>query len=249
MNFKNFFIYISVIFISSCASLEKETNIKFNKSYSNAGFALIYDRKYHENKIIKKKIDDRSLIIFQRNLKPNTNVKIINILNNKSIIASVGPRSEYPRFYNSVLSKRIATELDINQEEPYIKILEISDNSMFIAKKAKTFDEEKIVAEKAPVLEIGIKDLNPKKKEKKEITNIKKFSYVIKIADFYFLDTAKSLKKRILNEITINNVKINKISNTKFRVYLGPYYSLKSLETNYYKILKLEFENLEIIKL
>ena len=249
MNFKIFLIYISIFFISSCVPIEKQKLIKFDKSYSNAGFALIYDDTYYENKIVKKKIDERSLVILQRNLKPKTDVKIINILNNKSIIASVGSKSEYPKFYNSVLSKRIADELDINLDEPYIQILEINDNTMFIAKKAKTFEEEKIVAEKAPVLEIGIKDLNPTKKEKKKVINKKKFEYVIKVADFYFHDSAKSLKKRIKNETNISNVRINKISNTKFRVYLGPFYNLKSIETNYYKILKLEFENLEIIKL
>ena len=43
---------------------------------------------------------------------------------------------------------------------PYFTILEILDNSIFIAKKAKTYDEEKNVAIKAPVDGISISDLN-----------------------------------------------------------------------------------------
>ena len=52
-------------------------------------------------------------------------------------------------------------ELDFN--EPYIEIVLISKNSTFVAKKAKTFEEERNVAEKAPVDGIQINDLNAKK--------------------------------------------------------------------------------------
>ena len=45
----------------------------------------------------------------------------------------------------------------------------VSRNSTFIAKKSKTFDEEKKVAEKAPIDGIQIKDLNSNLKKKKKI--------------------------------------------------------------------------------
>ena len=79
-----------------------------------------------------------------------------------------------------------------------------------------------------------------------KITN---FKYVIKIADFYYINTANLLKKRIINELGIKNVKINELSKTNFRVYLGPYNNLSLLEKNFNKILELEFENIEMIKL
>ena len=60
-----------------------------------------------------------------------------------------------------------------------------------------------------------------------KITN---FKYVIKIADFYYINTANLLKKRIINELGIKNVKINELSKTNFRVYLGPYNNLSLLE-------------------
>ena len=121
-----------------------------------------------------KKIDERSLIIFQEILKINTQVKITNILNNKSLIAKVGKKSSYPSFNNSVISKRIAKDLDLDLNEPYVEIIEIHKNTSFVAKKAKTFDEEKKVASKAPVNSISINDLNRskqkrKRKRKKEI--------------------------------------------------------------------------------
>ena len=44
-----------------------------------------------------------------------------------------------------------------------IEITLISNDSTFVAKKAKTFDEESKVAEKAPVDGIQINDLNTKR--------------------------------------------------------------------------------------
>ena len=72
---------------------------------------------------------------------------------------------------------------------------------------------------------------------------------MIKIGDFYYLETANLLKKRVKNEIKIKNVKINEITKTKFRVYSGPYENLESIKKDFYKILQLKFENIEIIKI
>ena len=225
---------------------EKPNNVMVN-SYSNKGFALIYNEDLYKNKIVNKKIDERSLIIFQKNLKTNTKVKITNILNNKSLIAVVGKKSIYPSFNNSVLSKRIADELYIDINQPYIEILEIFQNSIFIAQKAKTYEEEKNVAVKAPINIISINDLNSVKKNKEKNYNIK-FSYIVKIADFYFNDTALMMLNRITTESSIKNPKIKKISVKKYRVYLGPFSNIKSLQKSYNDISILEFENIEIIK-
>ena len=56
-------------------------------------------------------------------------------------------RAKFSNFYNSILSLRIAEELDLDFKEPFIEIVLISKNSTFIAKKAKMFEEEKTVAE------------------------------------------------------------------------------------------------------
>ena len=215
--------------------------------FSNKGFALIYSENLYEKKIVNKKITERTLTIFQKNLKINTQVKITNILNNKSIIATVGKNAKYPSFNNAVLSIRIAEELDLDINEPYVEILEIIQNSIFVAQKAKTYEEEKNVAAKAPVNSIAINDLNIKKINYEKKKN-KKFSYVVKIADFYFLDTAKIMLDRITVESSFKNPKIKKISDKKYRVYLGPFDNINSLQKSYNDISILEFENIEIIK-
>ena len=239
-----------MIFISNCATIN-QTRIQSTQfledPFINKGFALIYNENLLKEKIISRKIDERSLIIFQKNLKKNTKVKITNIKNNRSIIATVGNNANYPSFNNSVLSIRIADEINLDKKEPYVEILEILENSVFVAKKAKTFEEEKKVATNVPVNNISISDLNSTQiKSSTKPTN--KFSYKIKIADFYFKDTALLLIDRINNETDVKDVKIEKIMENKYRVYLGPFYNINTLQKSFNDINILEFENIEIIK-
>ena len=247
MNYK--IIFVIFFLFNSCVPVDTSKKINFNRIYSNSGFALVYKDEFFKEKIISKKIDNRSLIIFSKRLKPNSYVKVTNLLNNKSIIAKVGQRSDYPPFYNSVLSLRVSEDIELNLLEPYVSITQINKNSTFIADKSKTYKEERNVAEKVPILEIGIKDLSTETKKINKTNYKKKFSYVIKVADFYYEETAKMLAKRINNEVNIQNVNISKLSQTKFRVFLGPYYDLISLKENFNKVLKLDFENLEILKI
>ena len=250
MNYKIIFIFL--LFFSSCAKIPTEKtsiNIIPTETYSNKGFALLFSEDLKKKKIVNKKIHERSLIIFQKNLKKNTTVKITNLLNNKSILAKVGVNSNYPSFYNSVISQRIFDELELNNNEPYVKISNVSESAVFIAKKAKMYEEEKNVADKAPVDGINISNLGEKKKKSKKNKKQLKFNYIIKIADFYYEKTAIMMKKRIEDELKLNNSKISKISNTNYRVYFGPYNNLKSLKNAFDDISPLNFENIEIIKL
>ena len=248
MNYK--YLILFLLLLTSCTTnvTNKSSYILENKvKFSSSGFVLVYDNNLFLNKIVNKKMNDRDLIIFQRNLKTGTSIKILNPVNNKSLIAQVGKNSIYPIFNNAVVSKRIASELELNINEPYLLIEEIVHNSSFIAKKSKTFDEEKKVANKAPVENIIINDLNVNTKIKK-LTKKKKFNYSIKIADFYFSKSAINMKNKILNESSISNVNVKEISKNKFRVILGPYLDLKSLKNEYNKLHKFNFENIEIIK-
>ena len=248
MNYKIFILIFLLLYSCSTNQVTKKQIIQ-TETYLNKGFTLLYKDNLKKNKLISKKIDERSLIIFQKNLKKDTTVKITNLLNNKSILAKVGSKSAYPNFFNSVVSKRIFDELELDESEPYVEIKTISQNSTFLAKKAKMYDEEKNVAEKVPVEGIVINDLSLNKKKSKKKQNKDKFNYIIKIADFYYENTAISIQKRIKEELNLKNSKISKISNTSFRVFLGPYKNLKSLKKAFDGITPLNFENIEIIKL
>ena len=247
---KNILITVICLFLSNCTTpslVNKKINKTIINGYSNKGFALIYNDNLYNKKIVNKKIDERSLIIFQKSLKDKTNVKITNILNNKSLIVTVGKNSLYPSFNNSVISQRIADELELDINQPYVEVLEIVQNSIFVAQKAKMYEEEKSVAITAPVNDISISNLNTVNTSVKKDFNIK-FSYTIKIVDFYFKDTALLMIERIKAESLIKKPKIKKISDKKYRVYLGPFNNINSLQKTYNDISILGFENIEIIK-
>ena len=178
MNYKNLLI-IFIFLLTSCSidnTHFKKDKLTNKSAFKNNGFTLVYSDSLYKKKIISLKLDDRDMVIFQKNLKKNSTVKITNNKNNKSVIATVGKRADYPNFNNSVISNRIAQAIELDLNEPYVEISEIINNSSFIAKKAKTFDEEKKVADKAPVESISINDLNSSnqttKQEKKKFFHI-----------------------------------------------------------------------------
>ena len=251
MNYKNLIILGWFIFLTSCNEYElnkKSINQTTIFKYKNSGFALVYDDKLHNDKKISKKIDTRSLLIFHKTLKKISFVKITNPVNGKTVIAEIASSNVvFSDFYNSVITQRIVEELSLNLKEPFIELVLISQNSTFIAKKAKIFDEEKNVAEKAPVDGITIDNLGKNIVKEKKIKN-NKFLYSIKIADFYYNDSAKNMVDRIKNETNLINLSITKLSKTKYRVLLGPYNDIKKLEEIFNEIKSLNFENLEILK-
>ena len=251
MNFKFLLLIIAFFVLSACNQeihKDEKINIISEQKYKNTGFALVYNNTLKKEKKISKKIDDRSLVIFHKNLRKDSFVKITNPSNQKTIIAKVISNNvKFSEFYNSVITNRIAEELSLNLDEPYIDLVLISQNSTFIAKKAKTFEAEKKVAEKVPVDGIIIDNLGTEI-EKKEQTNFVQFSYSIKIADFYYKDSAENMIKRIKNETKLKDPIIAKLSNTKYRVILGPFSDIKKIEESFNEMKSLNFENLEILK-
>ena len=245
----NIFVILSTLFLLlSCdqtnINQSKKLDITFDKKYKNSGFSLIYN---DELKI--KKIDQRSLTIFHKNLKRKSNVKITNPLNGKSLIAEVkSNRVKFSPFYNSIITQRIAEELELDVDEPYINIVLISKNSTYIAKKTKTFEEEKKVAESAPIDGIKISNLNSSIKTKKKLKKNNEFSYYIKIADFYYKKSAKNMSNRIRSEVKLKKIKIIEVTKTNYRLLLGPFNDIKSLKDSFEKMNSLYFENLEILK-
>ena len=176
-------------------------------------------------------------------------MKITNPINNKSVIARVkSTNKNFSSFYNSVISKRIAEEIELDLDEPFIEIISITKDSTFVAKKSKTFEEEKEVAEKAPVDGIQISDLNKKKTKKNKKKVNKKFLYSIKVADFYYKDTAMLIVDKIKKETKLKNLKIIELTKTNYRVLIGPFNDINSLKESFEKMKPLYFENLEILK-
>ena len=234
---------------SSDENEEDSSKYIYNREYTNQGFALIYDEKLFNEKSISKKLDNRGLFIFHTKIRKNSFVKITNPENTKTVIAKViSNKAIFSNFYNSVITKRIVDELLLDENEPYVELSLISNESTFVAKKAKTFDEEKNVAQKAPVDGIIIDNLGTDKKKELPKTTQNNFLYSIKIADFYYKDSAENMIQRIKDETGIKNPVIKKLSQTKYRVLLGPFNDIKKIQESFDEIKKLNFENLRIIK-
>ena len=248
MKFKNLIIFITLFILFGCEQYSSNKSSKLNfkpeKKYKNLGFSLIYN-----DDLNIKKLENRSLLIFHKNLKNKSLVKIRNPLNDKFLIAEVkSNKVKFSSFYNSVISSRVAETLELDPREPYIEITLISKDSTFVAKKAKIFEEEKEVAEKAPIDGIKISNLNNNSNDQsKKVTN-NKFSYSIKVADFYYKKTANLMISRIKEETLIKNIKLIELSKTNYRVLLGPFNDINSLKESFEKMNSLYFENLEILK-
>ena len=234
---------------SSDENDEDSSKYIFDREYTNQGFALIYDENLFNEKSISKKLDNRGLFIFHTKIRKNSFVKITNPENTKTVIAQViSNKAIFSNFYNSVITKRIVDELLLDENEPYVELSLISNESTFVAKKAKTFDEEKKVAQKAPVDGITIDNLGTVEKKELPKTSQSNFLYSIKIADFYYKDSAENMIQRIKDETKITNPVIKKLSQTKYRVLLGPFNDIKKIQESFDEIEKLNFENLKIIK-
>jgi hypothetical protein len=228
---------------------EDSSKYIYNREYTNQGFALIYDEDLFKEKSISKKLDNRGLFIFHTKIRKNSFVKITNPENTKTIIAQViSNKAIFSNFYNSVITKRIVDELLLDENEPYVELSLISNESTFVAKKAKTFDEEKKVAQKAPVDGITIDNLGTEERKELPKNTQSNFLYSIKIADFYYKDSAENMIQRIKDETKITNPVIKKLSQTKYRVLLGPFNDIKKIQESFDEIEKLNFENLKIIK-
>ena len=216
------------------------------KPYSAKGFAYIYNDNDFQKKIIAGKLNNEKLQISHQKLKTGTLIKIINPKNNKSIILKNMKRIKYPDFYKILITKPIMDKLELSVDLPILEILEIKKNKLFVAEKARIYNEEKRISSNAPVTSVKISNISKDKREK--MIN-KPNNIFILIASFYSVDTANFLKQRIVKEVSdfdINKLRIKQISKKETHVISGPYTSVNLLKNDYIKLKTFGFEELDI---
>ena len=234
---------IFCLLLSSCETIN--TN-KYEKSVLNSkGFAYIYSSKDYENKVIKKKINSDDMIIGHNSIKRGVLLKITNPNNGKNIILKNSFRLDYPDFYKILITESISKKIGLNENFPYVEVDEIKKNKSFVAKKAETHDEEKQLQVKAPVEKIKINNIS------KSITkkSIKEPQFVIILGNFYSLESAKLLKKRVKTDSELlKNKKISIIKKNKhnFEVFLGPYKTIKMIKNDYIALKKIDFDEVDV---
>ena len=244
---KKILLLYFILLLTSCVNYKnsKTTQIEEKKYYSLNGFALVYQDDFYDQGIVNKRLNNEEMIAMHSVLNKNTFVKIINPETLKSVEIKIFRKASYPKIFNVLISQKIAEILELDINNPYVEVYEVKKNKTFIAKKSSIFDEEKKVADTAPVDEIKIDDLNKLKPEVKKMVN-KKNNFVIVINDFYYNDSANNLKNELIEKTQINNFSVKKINNNKYRLSVGPFKNFNTLKSAYISLNNLGFEDLDV---
>ena len=157
----------------------------------------------------------------------------------------VHKKANYPKIFNVVVSKKIASILGLDFDNPFVEIIEVKKNKTFIAKKSNTFEEERNVAETVPIDEVEMDDLSKSKSEKK---SNKDNNFILVISDFYYEDSAIKLMNELKSKTKLIDISVKKINDKKYRLFVGPFKNFKALKTSYISLNKLGFEDLNVYK-
>ena len=260
MNLVKKIIFLCLIFLlGACVNNKnvKLESVKEKKLYSTIGFALIYDdslyglggidRKLNRNQIVDNKLNNEKIIAMHSSLKKNTLIRIVNPENSNVVETKIFRKANYPKIFNIVLSRKIATVLKLDIDNPYVEVYEVKKNKTFIAKESNTFEVEKKVVTKVPIDEVEMDDIS-----KEQVVIKKEFdknnNFVLVISDFYFLDSANNLKQQLVKETKISSFFVRKINDNKFRLSVGPFEDFNALKSAYISLNNLGFEELNIYK-
>lgn len=240
------FKFILLIFLlSSCNTNYTKFDNKLN--YNSKGFAYIQNDDY-KDKTIRGKLNNSLLQISHQDLKFNSLIKIINPKTKDSIVLKNSKKIKYPDFYKILITRKIASILELDEKAPFIEIVEIKKNKSFVAKKSQTFIEERQISNNAPVEKVEIKSIskNPK------LISKKPKSFTISVGDFYSNETVLFIKKRMKKEIPSFDTKklksTKKKIDNKIRILVtsGPYSSINALKDDYIFLKQFGFEDLGI---
>ena len=250
MNLKKIILPL-ILFIQlyACADYKIDKATKYDEKlyYSSSGFALIYEDILYKQKVVNRKLDNENIKVMHNILKINTPIKIINPDNSKVIETKVHKKANYPKIFNIVVSKKISSILELDVNNPYVEVIELKKNKTFIANQANTFEEERNVAEKAPVGDIVMNDLTKNKSEIKEKPT-QKNNFILVISDFYYSSSANNLKDELVQKTNMNNISVKKINDKKYRLLVGPFKNFNALKTTYISLNNLGFESLNIYR-
>ena len=242
MKFSSIFI---IFFLFSCSNGTFNTNN--NKSYTSKGFALIYDENDYQKKIISTKLNPNNIEIGHNQLNKNSYVVITNPINKKSLTLKVSKKVKYPDFFKVLITEKLANELNLNPKMPYIEIEKRVKNKSFVAKKAVTHSEEKNVLTKVPITKVKINDISKDSKDPSKNQYANKYSIIV--GNFYSKKWAESLIDILVNEDINKEVfKVIKLGKNNYQLLAGPYTSINTLKSDYFKLNKYGFDNLDLKK-
>ena len=120
MKFK---IIILTLLLYSCSS--NYTKLDKREPYYSKGFAYITEEKKPKKNSPKSANNNSRQKVFNKFVRPNTLVKIINPDTKDYIIIKNSISGKYPDFYKVSISNSVANEINLDKKLPLIEILEI----------------------------------------------------------------------------------------------------------------------------
>ena len=241
------FSYLFIIFFIFSCTINNDTYDKISTSNLSKGFALIYNDTDYKNKLISSKLNSEKIQVAHNKYPRNTILLITNPANKKSVKLIVSKRIKYPDFYKVLITKKLSDKIGLNPEMPFVEIEKRIKNKSFIAKKAVTYSEEKNVLTKAPVTKVKINDISKTQSSSDKALNTNKYSIII--GNFYEKKWANSLIEILVNENIEKGVfRVNKLGKNNYQLLTGPYTTINALKSDYFKLNKYGFDNLDIKK-
>ena len=106
-------------------------------------------------------------------------------------------------------------------------------------------DEEKQLQVKAPVEKVKISNISKTVTKKSD----KDPQFIIILGNFYSLESAYLLKKRIKTESELlrkKKISIKKKNKHNFEVFLGPYKTIKKIKNDYIALKQINFDEVDV---
>ena len=241
MKFKYFIIFS---FLLSCAgsNFTKMSIIPYNAK----GFALIFNENDYQDKIVSIRLKNDKPYASTNMINAGKTLRLTNPENKKTIEIKNYRKSKYPLFYKILINENIASQLSLDRDVPFIEIQEIKKNKSFVAKETTTFSEEKKISNKAPVTKVRIDNIS-KDKIINKMKKTKKFDIIL--GEFYSINSAKLLEKRLKTELRNFNLKMLRINiktANKIELISGPYKNINKLKKDFISLTNFGFEDLDI---
>ena len=156
---------------------------------------------------------------------------ITNIKNKENIVIITNEKSKNLGSRIITLPDSIFKELKLNKNLPLIHIQSLRKNKIFIAKKTKTYEQEKTVDKKIKIEKISVMNLSEEKKNKDKI--------YLNFGPFFKKVYANQIYKVLNLKINNKNLVFKDYQENKYTISVGPLNNLKEYDKIYLKLSKI----------
>ena len=156
---------------------------------------------------------------------------ITNIKNKENIVIITNEKSKNLGSRIITLPDSIFKELKLNKNLPLIHMQSLRKNKIFIAKKTKTYEQEKTVDKKIKIEKISVMNLSEEKKNKDKI--------YLNFGPFFKKVYANQIYKVLNLKINNKNLVFKDYQENKYTISVGPLNNLKEYDKIYLKLGKI----------